>query len=172
MAGINECEYQVLNNLGYGTCKEIKETKEGREMTVCCNNILLKEIDYGQDRRISKDIKVGDTVRLFLLGNDTAEWQKSRPVGDEEFLYNFEATLRELKREANMKAYRTNWNGKGMYIEAQFQTDKSKMTSPYLVLVISNKPRSEQFNEKDVIKRIPWTPSQTDIFAKDWIFYI
>jgi hypothetical protein len=58
--------------------------------------------------------------------------------------------------ESKGKCCRKGWNGKGMYIEGQFPDAHSKMTKPYIFL------KTAQEN------RIPWTPSQEDIFADDW----
>lgn len=51
---------------------------------------------------------------------------------------------------------RKGWNGKGQYIEMQNPDINSKMTEPYLYIKIINK------------NLVPWTPSQTDMFADDW----
>ena len=64
---------------------------------------------------------------------------------------------------------RRGWNGKGIFIEMQFPTENSTMSSPYIFidttgLVTDNvdAPRS----------RVPWLASQTDMLADDWELYV
>lgn len=52
---------------------------------------------------------------------------------------------------------REGWNGKGMYLEAQFPNDKSKMTEPYVYMKTADGGL------------IPWMCSQADFFAGDWL---
>lgn len=52
---------------------------------------------------------------------------------------------------------RMGWNGKGMFIEAQYPDKRSKMTVPYLYL------------NTVTADKVPWLPSQSDIFADDWV---
>lgn len=54
------------------------------------------------------------------------------------------------------KLARKGWNGKGMFIEGQFPDVHSKMTKPYIFIKTAN-------NDK-----LPWIPSQEDLFAIDW----
>jgi hypothetical protein len=54
---------------------------------------------------------------------------------------------------------RKGWNGKGMYIKAQFPDEYSKMTLPYIYM----KTADDNF--------VPWLASQTDILAEDWRIY-
>lgn len=81
----------------------------------------------------------------------------------------FHKILLSIMATTNSKYYRAGWNGKGMYIEAQYPTEDSKMTRPYLVMVLP-KGSTNQFG--DIIpneeQRIPWLPSQTDLFSNDW----
>lgn len=51
---------------------------------------------------------------------------------------------------------RVGWNGKGMWLELQFPTDKSKITLPYIYMKTVN---------DDLV---PWLASQTDMLAEDW----
>lgn len=57
---------------------------------------------------------------------------------------------------ARQKIARSGWNGKGMWIEAQWPDEHSKMTQPYVYM----KTADDQL--------IPWLCSQADIFAEDW----
>jgi len=50
----------------------------------------------------------------------------------------------------------TGWNGKNMYIEMQVPDENSKMTLPYIYMFTATE------------ELVPWTPSQTDLFANDW----
>lgn len=61
-----------------------------------------------------------------------------------------------LRMTHGFKARRAGWNGKGLHIEMQVPDKHSKMTHPYLYL---NYPDGQ---------RVPWVPTQTDMFAKDW----
>jgi len=58
------------------------------------------------------------------------------------------------------KVQREGWNGGGMHMEAQFPDKNSKMTHPYLVMVI---PGCEEGT-----RLLPWQPAQVDLFAVDW----
>ena len=67
---------------------------------------------------------------------------------------NFSEALERLKEGARVQ--RTEWNGKGMHIELQEVTPLSKMTLPYIYMKTADD------------KNVPWSASQTDIFANDW----
>lgn len=56
------------------------------------------------------------------------------------------------------KVARQGWNGKGLFVQAQFPDEHSKMGNPYLY--IDAKALGGELN--------PWVPSQTDLFADDW----
>lgn len=64
--------------------------------------------------------------------------------------------------------YRRGWNGVRngvrMSVVAQYPTERSLMTEPYLYLVTE---RSE--GDDVVMTRIPWVASQGDLFAEDWV---
>ena len=65
--------------------------------------------------------------------------------------------------EAMRKGYkvmRRGWNGGGMHLEAQFPDKCSKMTHPYLFIVV---PGCEERT-----RLLPWQPAQVDIFSEDW----
>lgn len=92
-------------------------------------------------------------------------------------MLTFEQVLPELKK--GRKAFRTSWNGnhltvpkvnqeKGeveypvevrLLVQAQFPDEHSKMGNPYLY--IDATALGGTLN--------PWVPSQTDLFADDWI---
>lgn len=51
---------------------------------------------------------------------------------------------------------RKGWNSKGMEVKIQYPDANSKMQQPYLYI------------EKEGENRVPWVPSQGDLFATDW----
>jgi len=58
--------------------------------------------------------------------------------------------------DADAKIEREAWNGKGQWVSAQHPDENSKMTIPYLYIhTVSG-------------DLVPWLPSQSDIFGKDW----
>lgn len=73
----------------------------------------------------------------------------------------FEASLVELKDGRQLQ--RDGWNGKGMWVETRREEnpDSMDMTLPYLCLNIPD-------HIQGTTQRVPWLPSQTDIFAEDW----
>ena len=58
------------------------------------------------------------------------------------------------------KVQRAGWNGSGMHLEAQFPDEHSRMTFPYLFMVIPNCQEGTRL--------LPWQPAQVDIFSEDW----
>lgn len=69
---------------------------------------------------------------------------------------DFSSALKEAK--GGLKITRRGWNGKGLFVQAQFPDEHSKMGNPYLY--INAKALGGECN--------PWQPSQTDLFAEDW----
>jgi hypothetical protein len=67
----------------------------------------------------------------------------------------FNAALTEQK-----EVERDGWNGKGMRLKVQFPDENSKMTHPYLYMTIPDC--------QEGTRRIPWQPSQVDLFATDY----
>lgn len=63
-----------------------------------------------------------------------------------------------IKLKKGLKLTRKGWNGKGLFVEAQYPDDNSKMGVPYLFIDASALGGT----------RAPWVPSQTDLFAEDW----
>jgi len=61
------------------------------------------------------------------------------------------------KLRAGLKVSRKGWNGKGMYLMLQVPDKNSKMKQPYIFIV------------PDENSLVPWTASQTDILADDWV---
>lgn len=62
------------------------------------------------------------------------------------------------KAVAGDKISRRGWNGKGLFVMAQFPDEHSKMGNPYLYIDATALGG----------ERNPWVPSQTDLFATDW----
>lgn len=69
---------------------------------------------------------------------------------------NFSEALIGLKFEQRLT--RRGWNGRGLFVKAQFPDENSKMGNPYLY--IDATAMGGKCN--------PWVPSQTDLFAEDW----
>lgn len=69
---------------------------------------------------------------------------------------DFSQALLHLKQGTAVT--REGWNGKGLFVQAQFPDEHSKMGNPYLY--INAKALGGELN--------PWVPSQTDLFAMDW----
>jgi hypothetical protein len=65
---------------------------------------------------------------------------------------DFGQALIELR--SGEKLTRFHWNGPGQWVE--LADSDGKMTEPYLFL------------HDSYDRRIPWTPSQTDVLALDW----
>ena len=65
------------------------------------------------------------------------------------------------------KVSRVGWNGKGLYIQLQIPDEKSFMTRPY-IYITSPSGSTKQYGDDPSEHRIPWLPSNTDIFAEDW----
>jgi len=75
----------------------------------------------------------------------------------------FSEALEVLKKGGT--AQRMGWNGKDLFIKAQFPDEHSKMNLPYLYIEY---PRDHPSYPS---ARCPWLASQTDIMAEDWICY-
>ena len=76
---------------------------------------------------------------------------------------NFGEALTGLKTGKAMA--RRGWNGKGIFIKAQFPDENSKMTAPYIYIDSSGLQTSNPDAPKNCV---PWLASQTDMFAEDW----
>ena len=67
---------------------------------------------------------------------------------------DFGAALALLRR--GYRVTREGWNGKGMWLEAQYPDEGSKMTLPYIYMKTADN------------NLVPWVASQTDILSNDW----
>jgi hypothetical protein len=72
-------------------------------------------------------------------------------------MINFSDALQAAKEGQSIS--REGWNGKGLFVMAQRPDEHSKMGNPYLY--IDAKALGGERN--------PWVPSQTDLFAEDWV---
>jgi len=54
---------------------------------------------------------------------------------------------------------REGWNGKGLFVMPEFPVEGARMGNPYLYIDATALGG----------ERNPWVPSQTDLFADDWI---
>lgn len=67
---------------------------------------------------------------------------------------DFSKALDALKRGERLQ--RVGWNGQGMWVRQALPYYGSSASVPYLFLRTATD------------ERVPWTPSQTDLFAEDW----
>lgn len=70
----------------------------------------------------------------------------------------------EALKYRKAKIARKGWNGKGMWLELQVPDANSKMTLPYIFMVIPVATVDGRGFD-----RVPWLASQTDLLANDWI---
>ena len=68
---------------------------------------------------------------------------------------SFEWALTKMK--VGYRVGRQGWNGKGMWVRLQEPDELSKMTLPYIYLFTADR------------RYVPWTASQTDLLANDWV---
>lgn len=71
---------------------------------------------------------------------------------------SFGEALAALKVGA--KVARKGWNGKDLFVKAQFPDAHSKMSLPYLYIEYPNGDRC------------PWLASQTDLMSEDWALVV
>ena len=82
---------------------------------------------------------------------------------------NFGEALSNMRQ--GMRLARTGWNGKGMYVtydsgKAVGGIPKPKQELPSLWLIY------EPCEEYPDGAFVPWVPSQTDVLADDWTYFI
>lgn len=108
---------------------------------------------------------VRDMAYKMRLGcciqDDLAEFKRQwNRMVDGSIGMHFGAALQELERGHKMQ--RAGWNGSGLWLELQKPDANSKMTQPYIFLCYPEDAKTTPG------ARVPWTPSQTDMLAKDW----
>lgn len=67
----------------------------------------------------------------------------------------FGAALELLK--AGSKIARNGWNGKGMYLQYMEPVEGNPITRPFIAMFTVD------------AQLVPWTASQTDVLAADWM---
>lgn len=74
----------------------------------------------------------------------------------------------ELMKDG-FKIMREGWNGKGIFVGGKFPDERnSGMTSSFAYIDTTG----VHTKNKDAPKnRVPWIPSQTDMFAEDWVIF-
>lgn len=81
---------------------------------------------------------------------------------------NFSWALNRLKE--GLRVRRRGWNGKVLWLKAQYPDEHSKMTLPYIYMEYPS--WGEEIKEGNPIYpegcRVPWLASQSDFFAEDW----
>lgn len=130
-----------------------------------------KDSDKGQGEIL--DIRETQRVEYTFMHTQRDDWM----VADEEncgilggqSTFGFGDAIRYLKR--GLKVTRKGWNGKGMFLfvadEIHFFTKtelKKKNDEPYDMLP------SIAMKTADNKCVVGWGPSQTDMFAEDWMF--
>ena len=78
-------------------------------------------------------------------------------------MLNFGQAIEEL--HAGNKVRRSNWNGRGIFIELQTPDLFSKMTHPYIFIDTTGLDSDNEDAPRD---RVPWLASQTDMLSSDW----
>ena len=82
-------------------------------------------------------------------------------MSEEQAVMGFSKALNFCKQGYGIT--RVGWNGKDLMVRAQYPDGNSKMNLPYLYLQY---PESHSMYPN---ARCPWSPSQTDIMAEDWV---
>lgn len=120
----------------------------------------------GEDLDIRETQRVGYTLENIL----SDEWQianeENCPELGGEATFGFGDAYKFLER--GVKVARKGWNGKGIYLEMQFPDEHSKMTQQYVYIVTTGLVTDNENAPKGLV---PWTPSQTDMAAKDWVVF-
>ena len=75
----------------------------------------------------------------------------------------FGMAIEEMR--AGRRVWREGWNGKGIFLEMQAPDENSKMTTSYVYIDTTGLQTDNPAAPKC---RVPWAPSQTDMFATDW----
>lgn len=67
--------------------------------------------------------------------------------------------------KAGKQIARKGWNGKGISVSVQYPDENSKMSHPYFYIDTTGLQTDNADAPKNLV---PWSPSQTDLFAEDW----
>lgn len=79
-------------------------------------------------------------------------------------MVNFGKALEEVK--AGKKISRAGWNGANQFV---CRIENIANTAPELVNGFKNAPYLVIKNAQNLV--FPWTPSQGDLFAEDWVIH-
>lgn len=116
------------------------------------------------------DIRQTDRPEYTFDNIASDEWQiadeENCPELGGEAMFGFGDAYKFLER--GVKVARKGWNGKGIYLEMQFPDEHSKMTQQYVYIVTTGLVTDNENAPKGLV---PWTPSQTDMAAKDWVVF-
>lgn len=122
----------------------------------CKEDIYFEELNVEEEinKRVKEEPKLKE---LMHLADKEYQEKKRRKLMEEQ--YDFGTAMQHMK---NGRAFaRKGWNASGMTLRAQRPDQNSKMTHPYLYMTV---PDCEEGTRK-----LPWQPSQVDLFAEDWI---
>ncbi len=106
-----------------------------------------------------------DICESGVMQNAIADEENCPELGGEA-TFGFGDAYKFLER--GVKVARKGWNGKGIYLEMQFPDEHSKMTQQYVYIVTTGLVTDNENAPKGLV---PWTPSQTDMAAKDWVVF-
>lgn len=90
-------------------------------------------------------------------------WEERLPEQEPE-TFAFSYIIERLRSEPWLRCIRKGWNGKGFWVSAQLPDEKSNMTHPYYYIMYPVGHPAYLEGSK-----IPWFPSQTDLWAQDWM---
>jgi len=74
-----------------------------------------------------------------------------------------------LRLRGGLKVARQGWNGKGFWIEIYIPTPSNDITRAFLCHVSPKGTTGHYGNSDKEFERVPWLPSQSDLFANDWV---
>ena len=119
------------------------------------------------------DIRETQRVEYTLSHVASDEWiiadEENCPLLGGETTFGFDTALKYIKR--GMKLARKGWNGKGIYVSSKQETGMCECLG-YIGSFLYINTHGLQTENPDAPKTVvPWTPSQTDMLAEDWIFF-
>lgn len=135
--------------------KDYIGTKQIKAMLTCtakeAAEILGREIE-------TKNADAEGNGYLVKYKDGYTSWSPAKAFEEayrEDVSMSFGQAIEALK--AGKKVCRSGWNGKGMYLQAQYPDEHSKMSLPYIYM----KTACDNL--------VPWLASQTDILSEDWM---
>lgn len=78
---------------------------------------------------------------------------------------NWAMVMQSFLNREGKKFAREGWNGKGLFTQAQYPDENSKMTVPYMYISV---PTGQTNVDGIIYTRSPWKASNTDEWASDW----